>query len=107
MIANSRRIIVPAMMLLSTFLLSPARALGADPIATEAKAGIDHDLFEVSIPQLEQFYRDHKYTVTQVAKWYIARIHRYNGIYGAIEFLNEKDALETAARMDREAAAGG
>jgi Asp-tRNA(Asn)/Glu-tRNA(Gln) amidotransferase A subunit family amidase len=71
------------------------------------ESAMDRDLFEVSIPRLDQFYGEHKYTVTQVVQWYIARIHRYNGIYGAIEFLNEKGALETAAREDREAEAGG
>jgi Asp-tRNA(Asn)/Glu-tRNA(Gln) amidotransferase A subunit family amidase len=68
---------------------------------------MDRDLFEVSIPQLEQFYGEHKYTVTQVVQWHIARIHRYNGIYGAIEFLDERGALETAAREDAEAEARG
>ena len=68
---------------------------------------MDRDLLEVNIPRLEQMYRDHKYTVSQVVEWYIARIHRYNGIYGAIENLDVRGALATAAREDAEAKAGG
>jgi amidase len=67
---------------------------------------IDRDLLEVTIPQLEKFYRDHKYTVTQVVAWHLARIHRYNGIYRAVETIMEKQALATAAQEDAEAAAG-
>jgi Asp-tRNA(Asn)/Glu-tRNA(Gln) amidotransferase A subunit family amidase len=67
---------------------------------------MDHDLLEVTIPQLEQFYRDHKYTVTQVVAWHLARIHRYNGIYRAVETIMERQALATAAQEDAEAAAG-
>lgn len=70
-------------------------------------ATIDRDLFEVSIPKLEEFYRNGKYTVTQVAKWHIARIRKYNGIYGAIENLDAERALETAAREDADAKAAG
>lgn len=68
---------------------------------------MDRDLMEVTIPKLEAMYRDHRYTVTQVVQWHIARIRRYNGIYGAIENLDERGALATAAREDAEAAAGG
>jgi Asp-tRNA(Asn)/Glu-tRNA(Gln) amidotransferase A subunit family amidase len=67
---------------------------------------MDHDLLEVTIPQLQQFYREHRYSVTQVVNWYIARIHRYNGVYGAIEDLDAKGALETAAREDAGIKAG-
>lgn len=69
--------------------------------------GLDRDLLEVDIPQLEAFYRERKYTVTQVVRWYLQRIRRYNGIYGAIEHVDEQGALATAAREDAEAAAGG
>jgi amidase len=67
----------------------------------------DHDLLEVTIPQLEALYRSHKYTVTEVVQWYMARIARYNGIYRAVQTLDEKGALATAAREDAEAKAGG
>lgn len=74
---------------------------------SHSQARLDRDLMEIDIPRLETLYRDHQYTVTQVVRWYIDRIDRYNGVYGAIEYLNEKDALATAAREDAEAAAGG
>ncbi len=62
----------------------------------------DADLFEITIPALEDLYRTHRYTVTQVTRWYLARIHRYNGIYRDIETLDEQGALATAARLDQE-----
>lgn len=65
---------------------------------------IDKDLVEVTVPQLESLYAAHKYTVTQVVQWHLARIHRYNGIYRPIETVMEKDALAQAAKED--AAAG-
>lgn len=71
------------------------------------QSAIDRDLFEVTIPQLERFYREHRYTVSQVVNWYIARIRRYNGVYGALEKLDADGARSTAAREDSEAAAGG
>lgn len=80
----------------------------AAPVARRQPAtAMDHDLLEITIPQLEQFYQQHKYTVTQVVNWYIGRIGRYNGIYGAIENLDARGALATAAREDAEAKAGG
>jgi amidase len=75
--------------------------------AVDSQSSLDRDLLEIGIPQLEGFYRDHKFTVTQVVRWYIDRIRRYNGIYGALENVDAKGALETAAREDAEAAAGG
>jgi Asp-tRNA(Asn)/Glu-tRNA(Gln) amidotransferase A subunit family amidase len=68
---------------------------------------MDRDLLEVTIPQLEELYRSHKYTVTEVVQWYMARIARYNGIYRAVQTLDGKGALAAAAREDAEAKAGG
>ena len=68
---------------------------------------MDRDLIEVTIPHLEEMYRSHKYTVTQVVHWYLARTARYNGIYRAVQTVDEKGALTTAAREDAEAKAGG
>src|ERR1700758_5305593 len=68
---------------------------------------MDRDLLEVTIPKLEQLYRDRKYTVTEVTAWYMSRIKKYNGIYRAVESIDEKGALATAAREDAEAKAGG
>ena len=39
----------------------------ATPPAT-SNAAMDRDLLEVTIPRLEQMYRAHKYTVTQVVE---------------------------------------
>ncbi len=74
---------------------------------TVPQAAMDRDLLEVTIPQLEEMYRSHKYTVTQVVQWYLARIAKYNGIYRAVQTVDEKGALATAAREDAEAKAGG
>ena len=75
------------------------------PSAAESRA--DKDLLEVAIPQLETLYREHKYTVTQVVQWCLNRIGRYNGIYAALEKVDARGALATAAREDAEAQAGG
>jgi amidase len=80
-----------------------AQATGASAGQNRSHQAMDHDLLEVTIPQLEELYRSHKYTVTEVVQWYIARIGRYNGIYRAVQTLDEKGALATAAREDAEA----
>ena len=80
--------------------VSPAQA------QTPVQSEIDKDLFEVTIPQLESFYVAHKYTVTQVVQWHLARMHRYNGIYRAVETVMEKEALAAAAKEDIDAANG-
>jgi amidase len=72
-----------------------------------AQEAMDRDLLEVTIPKLEQLYRSHKYTVTEVVRWYIARIEKYNGIYRAVQNLDVPGALATAAHEDAEAKAGG
>jgi amidase len=76
-----------------------ARAPAADTM--------DRDLLEVTVRQLERYYAEHKYTVTQVVRWHLARIHRYDGVYRAVEQVLERQALETAAREDAEASRGG
>lgn len=86
----------------SLALLCAGSALGAAPSA----ATIDHDLSEVTVPQLQRFYQEHRYTVTQVVQWHLDRIHRYNGIYKAVEQILDQEALATAAREDAQAAAG-
>ncbi len=86
-------------------------SLSAQTTASTAKnvsqKAMDRDLLEVTIPQLEELYRSHKYTVTEVVQWYLARIAKYNGIYRAVQTLDEKGALATASREDAEATAGG
>jgi amidase len=88
-----------------------AQTTAASTATSAAKNGsqhaMDRDLLEVTIPKLEELYHSHKYTVTEVVQWYIARIAKYNGIYRAVQTLDEKGALATAAREDAEAKAGG
>lgn len=96
-------------------LAAPQPTQGSTQSAHVRQAHMDHDqmdrdLLEVTVPQLEALYAAHRYTVTQVVQWYLARIGRYNGIYRAVQTLNDKaaqEALTLAAREDAEAAAGG
>ena len=76
-------------------------------IANVRQTAMNRDLLEVTIPQLEKMYADHKYSVTEVVEWYIARIDRYNGIYRAVPELDRKGALTTAAVEDADAKKGG
>jgi len=73
---------------------------------TPSAAQMDKDLLEVSVPRLQEFYAKHKYTVTEVVRWHLERIHRYDGIYRSLETVMEADALAAAAREDEEAARG-
>ncbi len=77
------------------------------PGKSSSQEAMDRDLLEITILQLEQLYRSHKYTVTEVVRWYIARIEKYNGIYRAVQNLDVPGALATAAREDAEAKAEG
>src|SRR5262245_20421474 len=63
----------------------------------------DRDLLDVTISQLHKLYDQKKYTVTQVVRWHLDRIDRYNGVYGAVETVFREEALATAARQDAEA----
>src|SRR5580658_142492 len=94
--------LAPLTLILSLSLVASCPTAPAVPAAAQ----IDRDLLEVTIPQLQQLYAERKYTVTQVVQWHLARIHRYNGIYRAIETLMESAALATAAREDQEPAGG-
>ena len=61
---------------------------------------IDSNLIEVTIPRLQQFYAAHKYTVTQVVEWHIARIQNYNGIYRAVQNLEKSGAPAAVKQQD-------
>jgi amidase len=74
-------------------------APNADAPPTSA---IDRDLMDVTVPQLRQLYADKKYTVTQVVRWHLDRIDRYNAVYGALETVLRDEALAAAAREDAE-----
>ena len=79
----------------------------AAPSFAASPDSMNHDLLEVTVPQLEQMYREHKYTVTQVVQWYMARIAKYNGIYRAVQTVDTAGALAAAAREDAEASPHG
>jgi amidase len=68
-----------------------------------AATDMDRDLMEVTIPQLQRYYAQHRYTVTQVVNWYLARIARYNGVYRPIEQVFAAEARAEAAREDAQA----
>lgn len=88
-------------------LLLVLAALAAPAFAGTEQDAMSRDLLEVTIPQLEMMYREHKYTVTQVVQWYLARITKYNGIYRAVQNVAAAGALATAAREDAEASPHG
>lgn len=89
---------------LSVAMLSALLAAAAH--AAPPSAAMDHDLLEVSVPTLEKYYTTHRYTVSEVVRWHLARIHRYDGVYRAVETLLESTALAEAARLDADAAKG-
>ncbi|MEO6807035.1 MAG: amidase [Edaphobacter sp.] len=95
-----------AVLIVSGSTLS-AQTAASQPQKTASNDAMDRDLLEVTVPQLEEMYRTHKYTVTEVVHWYMARIAKYNPIYRAVQNLDLQGALDAAAREDEEAAAGG
>src|SRR4051812_44470852 len=86
-----------------SILALQAACASSGPSAAAAATTIDHDLLDVTVPQLHKFYADKKYTVTQVVKWHLDRIDRYNAVYGAIEQLFRTDALDEATQQDADA----
>ena len=88
------------------FAGTAAPSIGKD-VSRTAQEAIDRDLLEVTIPRLEELYGSHSYTVTEVVRWCLARIQKYNGIYRAVQTLDAPGALATAAREDTEAKAEG
>ena len=70
------------------------------PDAAARHAAMDRDLLDVTVPRLQQLYKNKTYSVTEVVQWHLDRIDRYNGVYGAIETVLRTDALAEAARQD-------
>ena len=64
---------------------------------------MDHDLLEVTIPQLEALYAQHRYTVREVTEWYLDRIARFDGRYKALITVNRAEALAVAGEEDKAA----
>lgn len=81
-------------------VLTGAVSLGAQGSNPPNIGTMDHDLIEISVPQLEALYSAHKYTVTQVTQWYLDRIDRYDGTYRAMLHVDRKEAFERAREED-------
>ncbi len=70
-------------------------------------AAMDRDLMDVTVDKLHALYSAHRYSVTQVVRWHLARIARYDGVYRAVQTVDQAAALADAAREDAEAKAPG
>ncbi|HEY6374259.1 MAG TPA: amidase, partial [Edaphobacter sp.] len=87
----------------STMWIAVLMAIATSTLAQQAPdkaAAMDRDLMDISVPQLEQLYANHRYTVTQVAQWYLDRIARYDGTYRALLKVDAEAALRRAAEED-------
>ena len=84
-------------------LLLPFAAFAAP---TSPLQPIDQDLSDVSISTLHRYYTEHRYTVSEVVEWHLARIHRYNGVYRAVETLFDATARSEASALDTQLRAG-
>ena len=51
------------------------------PGPRQTRDAMDRDLLEVTIPKLQALYEAGKYTATQVTRWYLDRIARYDRVY--------------------------
>lgn len=92
---------LPLAVFLAAFFVAPGCTVPPPATTTSAATpAIDRDLIDVTVPTLHQLYADKRYTVTQVIRWHLARIDRYNPIYGAIETVLRDSALAQAARQD-------
>src|SRR3954471_17253198 len=84
-------------LLVGVLLLAAPACTVTEPPPAPGSA-IDRDLLDVTLPQLQRFYTDKKYTVTQVVRWHLDRVDRYSGVNGPIETDLREDALAAAAR---------
>ena len=81
---------------------APGRLLHSPVLPSAQVADVmDADLMEVSVNGLHKLYDAKKYTVTQVTKWYLARIAKYNPVYRALIHVDSAGALATAAAQDK------
>src|ERR1700687_5146223 len=92
-------------------LIACVAVCGAQPANVKVDAGMDRDLMEISVLGLEKLYAQHRYTVTQVTRWYLDRIAKYDGTYRALLYVDAEGAFRGggAARCGggRTAAGGG
>jgi amidase len=110
LLKNVWRHVLALLMVLSLMCCAVGTAQSAPtpaPAKSLHQAAMDRDLREVTIPKLEKMYAEHRYTVTEVVEWYLARIDKYNPIYRAVEYVDRKGALATAAEEDAAAKKGG
>ncbi len=63
---------------------------------------LDQDMQEVTVARLQDLYRSRTYTVEQVVRWHLARMHRYNPVYAPVEDIDEAGALAAARKEDAE-----
>ncbi|MGD9904460.1 MAG: amidase [Vicinamibacterales bacterium] len=92
---------------LLTCLTGCGSASAPTPASPSPGTSLDRDLLDVTVTRLHALYDAKAYTVTQVVQWHLARIDRYNAVYGAIETLFRDEALALAAEQDAAAARGG
>jgi amidase len=86
----------------------PATLIGASGIDELAAVDpMDGDMLEISVDKLHALYDKKKYTVTQVTKYYLARMAKYNPVYRALIHIDSAGALATAAAQDKAAKAAG
>ena len=90
---------------LATVVIALSHSLGLAAQTASSSTSMDRDLLEVTVPQLHHYYEQHKYTVSQVVDWYLARIARYNGAYKPLEQVFDTEARSLARREDAEPAA--
>lgn len=98
--------------LLLTPILTPAQSLllppavplptGLPVLPADQRARMDQDLLEITIPQLEALYIKGKFTVSDVTRWYLDRIARFNPIYRAVQSVDLDGALARAQAEDRD-----
>jgi aspartyl-tRNA(Asn)/glutamyl-tRNA(Gln) amidotransferase subunit A len=81
---------------------TPPVAIPADlpTLSDVEQARMDQDLLEITIAQLQALYAKGKYTITDVTRWYMGRIQKYNGIYRAVQTVDVGGALQTAGTED-------
>lgn len=68
-----------------------------------AQARLDGQLLEIDIPHVQQLYARRRVTVTEVTRWYMGRIARYNAIYRAVQTVDVDGALAVAKAEDAQA----
>ncbi len=99
---------IRAHVLVAVTVVGASTVLGqAGPPVAQAQgpaSALDRDLIEVTIPKLEAMYASKRHTVTEVTRWYLERIARYDGVYKAVWHVDRDGALATAATEDAAAA---